>query len=249
MRAASGKVPPEALKWRPAEGKWSAHEVVCHCADSETNAYAAHPVSRWPSPNPTILGYDEAQWARTFDYHAAPARACARDRRGGPGEHRRRCSAPVDRGTPGRPTGTHTESGPLHRPRTGSKIYAEHLEKHSRPDRAQRGGLEERVGKALVPRRGLRERPLRPPAAARSRRGARVKPPREAPGRSARPRRAAPMRSASRVRKFVIATRSAERPFRTVGARKNAPSPTRRLMILRLSRSSSASERARSVGR
>ena len=25
------------MKWRPGKGKWSVHEVVCHCADSETN--------------------------------------------------------------------------------------------------------------------------------------------------------------------------------------------------------------------
>ena len=40
LRGALARVPPQALKWRPAPGEWSAHEVVCHCADSETNAYA-----------------------------------------------------------------------------------------------------------------------------------------------------------------------------------------------------------------
>ncbi|HLN80537.1 MAG TPA: DinB family protein, partial [Thermoanaerobaculia bacterium] len=38
LKAALAKVPAEAMKWRPAEGKWSAHEVVCHLADSESNA-------------------------------------------------------------------------------------------------------------------------------------------------------------------------------------------------------------------
>ena len=33
-------VPDSAVKWRPAPGKWSAHEVVCHCADAEMNAAA-----------------------------------------------------------------------------------------------------------------------------------------------------------------------------------------------------------------
>ncbi len=28
------------MKWRPARGEWSAHEIVCPCADSETNGHA-----------------------------------------------------------------------------------------------------------------------------------------------------------------------------------------------------------------
>lgn len=40
FRRAWEAVPSEARTWRPAEGKWSAHGVVVHCADSET--YAAH---------------------------------------------------------------------------------------------------------------------------------------------------------------------------------------------------------------
>ena len=38
IREALARVPHEALQWRPAPGKWSVHEVVVHCADSETNA-------------------------------------------------------------------------------------------------------------------------------------------------------------------------------------------------------------------
>ena len=47
----------------------------------------------------------------------------------------------------------------------------------------------------------------------------------------------------------ITSRRIAERPFKIVGARKNAPSPTRRLMMVRLIRSSAASERPRSAGR
>ena len=39
LRAALATVPSQALKWRPAPKEWSAHEIVCHCADSETNSY------------------------------------------------------------------------------------------------------------------------------------------------------------------------------------------------------------------
>ena len=40
LRGALARVPEEARKWRPAPGEWSAHEIVCHCADSETNGAA-----------------------------------------------------------------------------------------------------------------------------------------------------------------------------------------------------------------
>ena len=38
IREALARVPHEALQWRPFPGKWSVHEVIVHCADSETNA-------------------------------------------------------------------------------------------------------------------------------------------------------------------------------------------------------------------
>ena len=37
LKAALATVPAEALQRRPKPGEWSAHEVVVHCADSETN--------------------------------------------------------------------------------------------------------------------------------------------------------------------------------------------------------------------
>ncbi len=40
LKAALAKVPAGALQWRPKAGEWSAHEIVVHCADSETNAHA-----------------------------------------------------------------------------------------------------------------------------------------------------------------------------------------------------------------
>ena len=71
LRAALTAVPDDARMWRPKPGEWSAHEVICHCADSETNAYAR---IRYlvAEPEPLVLDYNEAQWAVTFDYHAHP---------------------------------------------------------------------------------------------------------------------------------------------------------------------------------
>ena len=71
LRAALATVPAAALTWRPAPGEWSAHEVVCHCADSETNAYARIRYLT-AEPDPVVFAYNEAQWAVTFDYHAHP---------------------------------------------------------------------------------------------------------------------------------------------------------------------------------
>ena len=51
LRAALATVPEAARTWRPAAGEWSAHEVVCHCADSETNAAAR---IRHLGPHPLI---------------------------------------------------------------------------------------------------------------------------------------------------------------------------------------------------
>jgi DinB superfamily len=72
LRAAWASVPEEARQWRPAPGKWSAHEVVVHCADSETNA-AQRIRYVLAEKEATIIGYDQEAWARDFDYHAHPA--------------------------------------------------------------------------------------------------------------------------------------------------------------------------------
>lgn len=68
LRQAWAEVPPEVRTWRPGEGRWSALEVVVHCADSET--YAATRIRLLlAEPEPLIVGYDENTWARRFDYH------------------------------------------------------------------------------------------------------------------------------------------------------------------------------------
>jgi hypothetical protein len=128
LRAAFESVPPEARKWRPAEGKWSAHEVVCHAADSETNA-AARIRYLAAEVKPLIVGYDQAHWASVFDYHAAPlepAMATVEAVRANTAALLRRLPEAAWSAE-----GTHTESG-----RYGTDdwlgVYADHLEKHSR---------------------------------------------------------------------------------------------------------------------
>lgn len=128
LRAALAAVPAEALQWRPQPGEWSAHEVIVHCADSETNA-AARIRYLAAEADPVILGYDEAEWARRFDYHDHPLEpalalvtavrvntvALIRRMREGAWQH----------------VGRHTESG-RYSAEDWLTIYAEHLEGHAR---------------------------------------------------------------------------------------------------------------------
>ena len=71
LRAALATVPPAALQWRPKPGEWSAHEIVCHCADSESHASLRIRMFV-ATPDPVIVGYDQELWARALDYHAHP---------------------------------------------------------------------------------------------------------------------------------------------------------------------------------
>jgi hypothetical protein len=128
LRAALAAVPPAALQWRPAAGEWSAHEVVCHCADSETNA-AARIRYLLVEPDPVILGYDENAWARDLDYHAHPldvALATVDAVRANTAALLRRLpEAAWSR------AGRHTDSG-SYTAEDWLRIYAEHLEVHAR---------------------------------------------------------------------------------------------------------------------
>ena len=128
LSTALAKVPKEALQWRPGPERWSVHEVVCHCADSETNA-AVRIRFLACEESPLILGYDQVRWAKTLDYHSLPL---------GPAlaavEAVRRHTAALLRRLPPEAwarTGKHTESGSYSAERW-LEVYAEHLEKHSR---------------------------------------------------------------------------------------------------------------------
>ncbi len=71
LQSALGRVPAAAMQWRPAEGEWSVHEIVVHCADSETAS--AHRLRVLiAEANPVIVGYDQAAWANLLNYHARP---------------------------------------------------------------------------------------------------------------------------------------------------------------------------------
>jgi hypothetical protein len=127
LRAAWEKVPVEARQWRPAEGKWSAHEVVCHTADSEANA-ALRIRFLVADPSPTILGYDQERWAKNLDYHAASPDLSLRTT-----EAVRAYTVPLLRRMTEKDwatEGLHTESGRF-TAEMWLTMYAGHLEKHA----------------------------------------------------------------------------------------------------------------------
>lgn len=71
LRAALDLAPPESLQWRPGPGKWSIHEIIVHCADSEVQAYTRIR-KLLAEPDAEIQGYDQDRWAVEMDYHRLP---------------------------------------------------------------------------------------------------------------------------------------------------------------------------------
>lgn len=142
LRRAWEEMPRQARAWRPGAGRWSAHEVVVHCADSET--YAATRIRLLlAEPEPLIVGYDENAWARTFDYHRSDPESAIQLV-----EIVRAQTSAMLAGLPegiwGR-LGRHTQSGPY-----GTddwlRIYAEHLDVHAAQIRRNRATWEARHG-------------------------------------------------------------------------------------------------------
>lgn len=127
LRAALATVPPAALQWRPQAGAWSAHEIVCHCADSESHA-SLRIRTLLVEPQPVIVGYDQERWAATLDYHAHPlAEALAVV------EAVRASTTALLRRLPGEAwgrEGRHTESG-RYTAEDWLRIYAAHLHDHA----------------------------------------------------------------------------------------------------------------------
>lgn len=128
LRAALVTIPAAALQWRPAPGKWSAHEVIVHCADSETNS---HGRIRYllAEEKPVIQGYDQDRWSQQLDYHSlpiAPALLTVEAVRENTVPLLRRASD-----ADWAKAGIHTESG-RYSAEDWLVSYAEHLEIHTR---------------------------------------------------------------------------------------------------------------------
>ncbi len=126
LRAAVGEAPEAMRKWRPEAGEFSVHEVVVHCADSETNA---HGRIRYlvAEDNATIFGYDPDAWARKFAYHDHPLEAALLTV-----EAVRANTVPILRlmsDEDWASAGRHSESGP-YTAEDWLRTYAGHLEQH-----------------------------------------------------------------------------------------------------------------------
>lgn len=127
LRAAWAEVPGAARQWRPAEGKWSAHEVIVHCADSEAYGHTRIRLVL-AEAEPLIVGYDENVWARTFDYQAHDVELAFRTI-----EAVRANTAACLRRLPEaafNKVGRHSHSGE-YTDGDWFRIYAEHLEVHA----------------------------------------------------------------------------------------------------------------------
>jgi DinB family protein len=128
LAAALATVPPAALQWRPKPGEWSAHEIVVHCADSETNSFVR--IRFLAAEKDAVLqGYDQDHWAKTFDYHTLPMDAALAVVTGV-----RDSTTALIRRLPESAwshAGRHTESG-RYTAEDWLKIYADHLEGHAK---------------------------------------------------------------------------------------------------------------------
>jgi hypothetical protein len=125
--AAVDVMPPAAMRWRPSDADWSVHEIVLHCADSETNG-AGRIRYLLAESEPLILGYDQEAWAIRLDYHARPiepALALIAAVRAN--------TVPLLRATPAADwsrTGRHTEMGQYDGD-AWLRIYGVHLHEHA----------------------------------------------------------------------------------------------------------------------
>lgn len=66
------KFPREMWQFKPSPDDWSVHELVVHIADSEANSYGRGRKAI-VEPGSTVMAYDEAQWAKTLNYHERSA--------------------------------------------------------------------------------------------------------------------------------------------------------------------------------
>jgi DinB superfamily len=128
LKAALATVPAAAMQWRPKPGEWSAHEIVVHCADSETNSFVRIRFLA-ADKEPVLQGYDQDHWAKTFDYHTLPMETALAVVTGV-----RDSTTALIRRLPDSAwsnVGRHTESG-RYTAEDWLKIYADHLEGHAR---------------------------------------------------------------------------------------------------------------------
>ena len=60
-------LPAELWPYKPAENRWSVHEIVVHLADTEVQAHVRGRVIL-AEPGGSILNFDQDKWARELGY-------------------------------------------------------------------------------------------------------------------------------------------------------------------------------------
>lgn len=126
LKAALANTPTAALQFRPRPGEWSVHEIICHCADSESMSYGRIRLIV-ADGDAVIQGYDQEDWARRFDYHSLPLDLAMITV-----EAVRANTTPILRrltDADWRKSARHTQSGPM----SGDdwlRVYAAHLDEH-----------------------------------------------------------------------------------------------------------------------
>jgi len=111
LKAALAGVPKKLLAWRPAPGKWSIHETVCHMRDAERYGYLLRYTRILGEDNPTFPDVDGDKLALERQYDRLNLREVLRDWRAA----RKEVLAVLKKLKPERwqRIGTHETAGPM----------------------------------------------------------------------------------------------------------------------------------------
>jgi hypothetical protein len=123
-----GGLSEEDLDRAPADGGWTAREVVHHLADSEMTS-AVRVRKLLAEDDPTIQGYDEEEFARRLHYTSRPVAGSLASLRAS----RESTADLLDllAEADWSRSGTHTESGPGYSVEQWLGIYASHAHDHA----------------------------------------------------------------------------------------------------------------------
>jgi len=111
LKATLAGVSKKLLMWRPAPGKWSIHEIVCHMRDVEQLGYLHRYTEILTKDNPTFLNVDGDVLAQERQYRRLNLREVLRDWRAA----RKECLAVLKKvkETQWTRIGTHETAGPM----------------------------------------------------------------------------------------------------------------------------------------
>ena len=111
LKVALAGVPRKLVMWRPAPGKWSIHEIVCHMREAERLGYLRRYTEILAKDNPTFPDVDGDALALEGQYRRLNLREVLRDWRAA----RKECLAVLKKvkGAQWTRIGTHETAGPM----------------------------------------------------------------------------------------------------------------------------------------